>query len=67
MFKRLIATVVCFTFSLSSLQYVHAQDFSVNQLPVPGTMVGESVPFAPLFLKGLVVNPQKPLDFSVYH
>jgi len=43
---------------------VFAQKFSVNQLPVPGTMVGESAVFAPLALKGLVVNPQKPLEFQ---
>jgi hexokinase len=64
MFKRLIASLVCLTFSFSNLQYVHAQDFSVNQLPVPGTMVGISAPFAPLALKGLIVNPQKPLEFQ---
>jgi ankyrin repeat protein len=71
MFKRLIVSLVCFTFIFSNLQYVHAQagpatggDFSVNQLPVPGTMVGVSAPFAPLSLKGLVVNPQKPLEFQ---
>ena len=27
-------------------------------------MVGESAPFAPLALKGLIVNPQKPLEFQ---
>ena len=64
MFKRLIASLVCLTFSFSNLQYVHAQDFSINQLPVPGTMVGDSAPFAPLALKGLIVNPQKPLEFQ---
>ena len=64
MFKRLIASLVCLTFSFSNLQYVHAQDFSIKQLPVPGTMVGESAPFAPLTLKGLIVNPQKPLEFQ---
>ncbi len=64
MFKRLIASLVCLTFSFSNLQYVHAQDFSINQLPLPGTMVGKSVPFAPLALKGLIVNPQKPLEFQ---
>ena len=64
MFKRLIASLVCLTFSISNLQYVHAQDFSINQLPVPGTMVGESAPFAPLALKGLVVNLNKPLEFQ---
>ena len=64
MLKRFIALLVCLTFSFSNLQYVHAQDFSVNQLPVPGTMIGESAPFAPLALKGLIVNPQKPLEFQ---
>ncbi len=64
MFKRLIATLICVTFSFNNLQYVHAQGFSVNQLPVPGTMIGESAPFAPLALKGLVVNPSKPLEFQ---
>jgi hypothetical protein len=64
MFKRLIASLVCVTFSFSNLQYVQAQDFSINQLPVPGTMIGESAPFAPLALKGLIVNPQKPLEFQ---
>ena len=64
MFKRLIASLVCLTFSFTNLQYVHAQDFSINQLPVPGTMVGVSTPFAPLALKGLIVNPQKPLEFQ---
>src|SRR5208283_1296540 len=64
MFRRLIASLICVTFSFSNLQYVHAQDFSVNQLPVPGTMIGESAPFSPLALKGLIVNLQKPLEFQ---
>ena len=71
MVKRFVASLVCLTFLFSNLQYVHAQaspatggDFSVNQLPVPGTMVSASAPFAPLSLKGIVVNPQKPLEFQ---
>src|SRR5271154_6822624 len=64
MFKRLTALLVCLTFIFSNFQYIYAQDFSINQLPVPGTMVGESTPFAPLALKGLVVNPKKPLEFQ---
>ena len=71
MFKRLISSLVCFTFIFSNLQYVHAQagpatggEFSINQLPVPGTMVGESAPFSPVALKGLIVNLQKPLEFQ---
>src|SRR5208283_1763645 len=64
MFRLLIASLVCLTFSFTNIQYVHAQNFSISQLPVPGTMVGVSIPFAPLALKGVVVNPQKPLEFQ---
>jgi hypothetical protein len=72
MFKRLITFFIIISFILSYYQPVFgstplttgAQDFSVNQLPVPGTMVGESAPFAPLALKGLVINLQKPLEFQ---
>ena len=64
MFKRLIALFVTVSFILSYYQPVYGQDFSINQLPVPGTMVGESVPFTPLALKGLVINLQKPLEFQ---
>jgi len=41
-----------------------AQEFNINQLPIPGTLVAESASFKPLVLKGLIVNPQKPLAFQ---
>lgn len=62
--RKIFASLACFAFVLSNAQHVHAQDFSISQLPVPGAMVGVSAPFAPLALKGLVVNPQKPLEFQ---
>jgi len=64
MLKRFIAFFIIVSFILSYYQPVYAQNFSINQLPVPGTMVGESVPFAPLILKGIVINLQKPLEFQ---
>jgi len=64
MLKRFIALAVCAAFFLSNCPCVRAQEFSINQLPVPGAMIGESAPFEPLSLKGLVVNPQKPLEFQ---
>ena len=68
MFKRIIAILVIISFILSYYQPAFAQleqgDFSVNDLPLPGTMVGESAPFTPLALKGLAINPQKPLEFQ---
>ena len=64
MFKRLMALLVIFTFTFSNIPYNYAQEFSINQLPLPGKMVGESATFVPLALKGLIVNPQKPLEFQ---
>jgi hypothetical protein len=71
MFKRLIASLVCFTFSFSNLQYVHAQpvpqqagDFSINQLPVPGSMIFTTPAYVPLTLKGLIVHPENALKFD---
>jgi len=62
--KRFIYSLICFTFLLNNIQDAGALDFSINQLPVPGTMLGESAPFSPVTLKGLIVNPQKPLEFQ---
>jgi len=78
MFKRTITLIVIVSFLLSYYQPacaakggVYAQlappqagEFSINQLPVPGEMVGVSAPLVPLALKGLIVNPHKPLEFQ---
>ncbi len=63
MFYRFLCLVLCFSLTFSNTP-LYAQDFQINQLPVPGTMVNVSAPFAPLALKGLVVNLQKPLEFQ---
>ncbi|MDE2231501.1 MAG: hypothetical protein KGJ95_05500 [Candidatus Omnitrophica bacterium] len=69
MVRRLIVLLVCLSFILGNLQYAYALPgtaagggFSINQLPAPGAMVGVSAKFAPVALKGLVVDPQKPLE-----
>ncbi len=64
MFKRLIASLVCLTFSFSNLQYVHAQDFSIDQLPIPGKMISTTSAFVPLILKGMVIHPENALKFD---
>src|ERR1700689_1778106 len=64
MLRRFIALFIIVSFIFSNYQPVYAQDFSVNDLPVPGTMVGISTPFEPLALKGIIVNPQKSLEFQ---
>jgi HAD superfamily hydrolase (TIGR01484 family) len=63
-FIKTVCSILIVTFSLSNIQYVQAQDFNVNQLPMPGTMVDISSPFAPLALKGMIINPTKPLEFQ---
>ena len=42
MFRRIIALFIIVSFILSSYQPVYAQEFSINQLPEPGTMVSLS-------------------------
>jgi len=65
--KRLIAIIVMISFVLSNFQPVWAQSaegFSINQLPVPGTMVVPSQNFVPVLLKGLVIHPNQPFNFD---
>ncbi len=64
MFKKILASLTGFALLAGSYQPVAAQEFNIRQLPVPGTMVEISAPFAPLAIKGLVVNPNKPLEFQ---
>jgi hypothetical protein len=72
MIKRLIALLVCFTFIISNLPYAYAQvgpgeGFNINQLPVPGTLVGTSSAYVPMMVAGLSMHPENPLlmDFLV--
>jgi HEAT repeat protein len=64
MLKRLIAALISTSFIFHNCPNIQAGDFSVNELPVPGAMVEESASFAPLALKGLIVNPRRPLEFQ---
>ncbi len=64
MLQRMIAAAVCFFFFCSNFQYANAQTFSVSQLPLPGKMVEASSAFIPASLKGIVVDPNKPLEFQ---
>ncbi|MBF0478822.1 MAG: hypothetical protein HQL26_05010 [Candidatus Omnitrophica bacterium] len=56
--------MIAVVFGMQCLLPVQIARADVLNLPVPGAMVGLSTPFAPLALKGLVVNPQKPLEFQ---
>ncbi|MBF0512149.1 MAG: hypothetical protein HQL13_07480 [Candidatus Omnitrophica bacterium] len=58
----LVNTVFCPVISVSF--GASPVEFSVNQLPLPGVMVGVSKPFVPVLIKGLVVHPDKPFYFD---
>ncbi len=61
--QRLINLVLIASLVLSpSLGY--AQNVLVSTLPEPGRMVGVSQAFTPILVKGLVIHPDKPLDFG---
>jgi len=71
MIRRVVSFLVCIAFISGNVPLAHAQvgpaiggEFSINKLPVPGTMVGISRPFVPLSLKGLIVDPRNPLKFQ---
>ncbi|MBF0387136.1 MAG: hypothetical protein HQL20_04685 [Candidatus Omnitrophica bacterium] len=43
---------------------VYAQDMMVAGLPLPGAMVGPSAAYVPVTLRGLIINPDQPLNFD---
>ncbi len=59
--KRFFSIIVSFIFIFNSYRPVDAQ---VLELPLPGQMLGPSAAFTPLTLKGLVIDPKKPLEFQ---
>ena len=63
-YLKLLRAVLAFSLTASSTCSWAAQSFSVETLPVPGTMVSSGVPLVPPVLKGMQVDPQKPFQFS---
>ncbi len=62
--NKAICIILVICFSLTNTQYSRGQSFNVSQLPAPGSMVGVSSSFDPIVLKGLIINPKKPLEFQ---
>ncbi len=62
--RRFIALFVCFTFIVSTCPPVFAGEFSVRDLPVPGTMVSVSPAFEPALIRGLTVHKDNPFLFD---
>lgn len=61
--KRVISFVLILSLGISP-EFIYAQSVFVSSLPVPGLMVEVSDSFEPILVKGLVVYPDKPLNFD---
>jgi len=64
MLRRYIALLVSLSLIAGNYQPVYAQDFSIDQLPVPGSMITTTPAFVPLTLKGLIIHPENALKFD---
>jgi hypothetical protein len=68
LFKRVISTVVCFCFLVSTLHVSYAQletqDFASLRLPEPGVMVNLSPAYEPVMMKGLKIDSKNPFRFE---
>ncbi|NTU49852.1 MAG: hypothetical protein HGA87_03000 [Desulfobulbaceae bacterium] len=61
--RRIISLALIFSLALSPT-FSYAQSAFISTLPEPGKMVGISEAFTPILVKGLVVHPDKPLNFD---
>ncbi|MBF0569222.1 MAG: hypothetical protein HQL18_00390 [Candidatus Omnitrophica bacterium] len=61
--RRIISLVLIIALAFSPT-FSYAQSAFVATLPAPGTMVATSDAFVPVLVKGLVVHPDKPLNFD---
>ncbi|MFH0754130.1 MAG: histidine phosphatase family protein [Candidatus Omnitrophota bacterium] len=61
---RRLMSMVLVSALLISPEFSYAQSLFVSQLPEPGTMVGVSSSFTPVLVKGMVIHPDKPLNFD---
>ncbi|MBF0618763.1 MAG: hypothetical protein HQL19_01215 [Candidatus Omnitrophica bacterium] len=61
---RTMVFALCFSLVFGPGAQVRADVFNVNSLPQPGAMLGISPAFVPALVRGLIVDPQKPLNFQ---
>ena len=62
--KKILALGLIFSL-VTGPEGAYAQGAFVETLPEPGAMVGLSAAFVPVLVKGLVVHPDKPLNFDL--
>jgi hypothetical protein len=62
MLRKIVSIFLVFLLGFGP-EIVYAREFSMAQLPLPGTALKASLPMAPVLLQGLVLYPQQPLHF----
>ncbi|MBF0330727.1 MAG: YvcK family protein [Candidatus Omnitrophica bacterium] len=63
MFSKFLSIILSLSLLLTP-EMGYAQSAFVSMLPEPGKMVGVSSAFTPVLVKGLVIHPDKPLNFD---
>ncbi|MBF0595840.1 MAG: hypothetical protein HQL22_12860 [Candidatus Omnitrophica bacterium] len=58
-----VSIILIFCLTISP-EFSYAQSLFISTLPEPGTMLGTSAAFTPVLVKGLVIHPDKPLNFD---
>lgn len=61
---RKVISLVLILALVTSPEFSYAQSAFVSTLPEPGKMVSVSPAFTPILVKGLVIHPDKPLNFD---
>lgn len=59
-----VTLITIFLISSPNYSFVYASGLSLPVLPKPGDMIGLSQDFIPAMLKGMVINPENPLQFD---
>ncbi|MBF0522211.1 MAG: nucleoside monophosphate kinase [Candidatus Omnitrophica bacterium] len=62
--RRVITVVAILALICTAIVPGYAQSVFVSQLPAPGSMVNISPGFVPVLVKGLIIHPDKPLNFD---
>ncbi|MFH0753148.1 MAG: hypothetical protein V2A70_01115, partial [Candidatus Omnitrophota bacterium] len=61
--RQMMVLIIVVSFLIRP-EFAYAQSLFVAQLPEPGMMVNRSASFTPVLVKGMVIHPDRPLNFD---
>ena len=62
---KFLSCLTAFFFAFSTILFsIPVQAQSINNLPLPGSMIALSKSFAPVNVKGMTINLQNPFEFD---